>query len=135
MFAGFSPTRVTFRGSFRFAEVSELEAALAQLQELVDGEDDDLATALVLRRRDCELRVIVDTTCARDEYLAYETLVEALATFASTGEVTGEIDNTITTYAALGSSVGQPGSRAKVAIMALPLLATEVLGDLGLVLA
>lgn len=133
MIAGFSPTRVTFRGSFRFAELGELQAALVQLQELVDGEDDDLATALVLRRRGCELRVSVDTICARDEYLAYETLIETLATFASAGEVTGEIDNTITTYSALVE--GALSSRAKVAMMALPLLATDLFGDLGLVLA
>jgi hypothetical protein len=128
--AGFSPTRVTFRGSFRFSDVLELEAALAQLQELVDSEDADMAPALVLRRRGCELRVIVETICARDEYLAYETLIEGLATFASAGEVTGEIDNTITTYAPL---VEPSISSAKVAMMALPLLAT--LGDSGLVLA
>jgi hypothetical protein len=128
--AGFSPTRVTFRGSFRFSDVGELEAALAQVQALIDGEDDDMAAALVLSRRGCELRVVVDTICAHDEYLAYETLIEALATFASAGEVTGEIDDTITQYAAL---VDQP-SIAKVAMMAwLPLLAIDV--DLSLVLA
>lgn len=123
---------MTFRGSFRFAEVGDLEAALAQLQALIDGEDDEIASALVLRRRGCELRVVVETICARDEYLAYEALIEALATFATAGEVTGEIDNTITTYAAL---VEQP-TVAKVAMMAwLPLLATDLLGDLSLVLA
>ncbi len=126
--AGFFPTSVTFRGSFRFSDQDELAAALAQVQELIDGEEDDVATALVLQRRGCELRVVVDTICARDEYLAYETLVEALATFACGGEVTGEIDDTITTYAALVES-----SVAKVAVMAwLPLLATT---DLSMVLA
>ena len=127
--AGLSPTSVSFRGSFRFADAEELDAALAPLQELIDSEDDDVATALVLRRRGCELRVMVETTCARDEYLAYETLIEALATFASSGEVTGEIDDTITTYAALVEA-----SVAKVAVMAwLPLLVADL--DLSSVLA
>lgn len=100
MLAGFFPTSVTFRGSFRYASASDLEAALAAIQALIDGEDDDLATELELRRKDAELRVRVDTTCARDEYLAYETLVETLAERAIAGEVVGEIDDTITTYSA-----------------------------------
>lgn len=100
MLAGFFPTEVTFRGGYRYATNADLEAALAAIQELIDGEDDDLASDLVLKKKDCELRVRVETTCARDEYLAYETLVETLASFAIGGEVHGEIDDTITTYGA-----------------------------------
>lgn len=128
MLAGFAPTSVTFRGSFRFSGVDELEAALAALQQLIDGEDDELATALVLRRRGSELKVSVDTICARDEYLAYETLIETLATFACSGEVSGEIDDTITHYNAV---VESPLSKV-VAMAWIPLL-TEL--DLSVVLA
>ncbi len=120
---------MTFRGSFRFSDQDELAAALAQVQELVDGED-DVATALVLQRRGCELRVVVETICARDEYLGYETLIEALATFACGGEVIGEIDDTLTTYAAVVAQSAIP----KVAMMALPLLA-NAFGDLSMVIA
>ena len=120
--AGFFPTSVVFRGSFRYPDATELERALDAIQELLDGEDDDLASELELRRRDCELRVRVDTTCARDEYLAYETLVETLATFAIDGEVTGEIDDTITTY----SSPTAPAiAKAAGMIAWLPMLAAD----------
>ena len=121
--AGFFPTSVVFRGSFRYADAAELERALDAIRELLDGEDDDIASDLELRRKHCELRVRVDTTCARDEYLAYETLVETLATFAIDGEVTGEIDDTITTY-----GVPSTPAIAKAAGMLawLPLLATDL---------
>lgn len=105
---GFFPAKVEFRGSFRFANVDQLERALAAIQELIDGEDDDLASELMLRKKDCELRVRVDTTCARDEYLAYETLIETLGSFAIDGEVTGEIDDTITSYCAAGAAGEKP---------------------------
>ena len=102
MLAGFFPTSVSFRGSFRYANTEDLETALAAIQELIDGEQDDveLVPALVLKRRDCELRIRVETTCARDHYLVYETLIETLAAQAIEGDVTGEIDDTITTYTA-----------------------------------
>jgi hypothetical protein len=98
--AGFFPTGVTFSGSYRYASAADLEASLAAIQELIDGEDDDLVPALELKRKGCELRIRVDTTCARDAYLAYETVIETLSTRAIDGEVTGEIDDTITHYPA-----------------------------------
>ena len=145
MLAGFFPTSVTFRGGFRYANDDELERAAAALQELVDGEEEDLASELKLWRKACELRVQVDTTCARDEYLAYETLIEALASFAIAGEVVGEIDNTITNYCAAGAA-GTGAAGAAVhgesvagaiakALIWIPILASESLleraGDLA----
>jgi hypothetical protein len=127
--AGFFPTSVSFRGSFRYANTDDLETALAAIQELIDGEDDDLAPALELKRRDRELRVRVETTCARDHYLAYETLIEALASNAIDGDVTGEIDDTITTYSA-SKVVAQVA-----ALVWIPLLACEELFEIAAGLA
>jgi hypothetical protein len=128
--AGFFPTSVTFRGGFRFANSDQLDAALAAIQELIDGEDDDLASELELKKKGCELRIRVETVCARDEYLAYETLIETLASFASGGDVVGEIDNTITTYAAAAGAEPSPMSKA-AALAWLPLVACEPLIDLA----
>ncbi len=134
MLAGYFPTSVTFRGEFRYANADQLERAVAAIQELIDGEqDDDLASDLKLSRRHCELRVRVATTCARDEYLAYETLIETLGSFAIAGEVTGEIDDTITTYSA---PIQAPALHsAQAALLWIPILACESLfefaGDLA----
>jgi hypothetical protein len=137
--AGFFPTSVTFRGGFRYANTEQLDAALAAIQALIDGEDDDLASELELKRKGCELRVRVDTTCARDEYLAYETLIETLGSFAIEGEVVGEIDDTITTYGA-GSAAASPRESADDApppiskaagLVWIPLFACEPLIDLA----
>jgi hypothetical protein len=121
--AGFFPTTVTFRGSFRYGSVEDLDAGLAEIQQLIDGEDEDLVPDLELRRRGCELRVRVDTTCARDSYLAYETLIEALASRACDGEVVGEIDDTITQYAA----PAKPLAKVAAIIAWLPLVTCESL--------
>ncbi len=135
---GFFPTKVEFRGSFRFANADDLERALAAIQELIDGEEDDLASELELWRKQCELRIRVDTTCVRDEYLAYETLIETLGTFAIAGEVTGEIDDTITTYAAGASAAdfGTPNVAARAAsvVVWIPVIAMDSILDLAAVL-
>lgn len=118
MLAGFLPTSVTFGGGFRFASVDDLDAALAAIQSLIDDDDEDLVPDLRLQRRSTELRVRVSTTCARDTYLAYEAVIETLAELAIDGEVVGEIDDTLTTYASPSSPVF-----AKVAMLAwIPLL-------------
>lgn len=104
---------------------------MSAIQDLIDGEPDDVATELELRRKGCELRVRVETRCARDEYLVYETLIETLATFAASGEVIGEIDDTITTY---GAIVEQPSMIGKIAASAVAWLPIVLADDL-LVLA
>ena len=149
MLAGYFPTSVTFRGSYRFASIEQLDAALAAIQELIDGEDDDLAAELELKKKGCELRIRVDTTCARDEYLAYETLIETLASGAIDGEVVGEIDDTITSYSAAGAAgagaaaatAGTEGSdsesdapkvvaKAAAVVAWIPLVACDAMFDL-----
>jgi hypothetical protein len=103
------PTRMTFAGVLRYASVDALEAAIAAIEALLDGEDDDFAADLQLRRKELELRVRVDSECPRDWYLAYETLVETLAATAIAGEVLGEIDDTMTAYGVEGVGEGQDG--------------------------
>ncbi|MBA3404462.1 MAG: hypothetical protein H0U13_07255 [Gemmatimonadaceae bacterium] len=137
--AGFFPTSVTFRGGFRYATAEDLDAALAAIQALIDGEDEELAPDLELKKRACELRIRVDTTCARDQYLAYETLIETLASLAQDGEVVGEIDDTITSYGAgavTSSNVDAASVAAKaIAIVAwIPLVARDAMFDLAAVL-
>jgi hypothetical protein len=100
---GSLPARMTFAGTYRFASGSDLDTAIAAVEELLTGEDDEtFAADLQLRRRTVEgqpeLRVRVDTECPRDWYLAYEALIEALAEHAIAGEVVGELDDTLTTY-------------------------------------
>ena len=95
-------TRMTFAGVLRYASVSEVDAAVAAIEALLDGEDDDFAADLQLRRRELELRVRIDSERPHDWYLAYETLVETLAANAIAGEVIGEIDDTLTTYESRG---------------------------------
>lgn len=99
---------MTFAGVFRYATASEIDAAITAVQELLDGEDDDFAGDLELRRRELALRIRVDTECPRDWYLAYETLIETLAANAIDGEVVGEIDDTLTAYA---PRLSVPGKR------------------------
>jgi hypothetical protein len=121
VFGRFS-TSVSFRGAFRFASAGDLDAAVSAIQDLIDGETDDVATDLELHRKGCELRVRVETQCARDEYLVYETLIETLGTFASSGEVIGEIDDTITTYGAIVEQPSRLGTIAASAMAWLPLV-------------
>jgi hypothetical protein len=100
---GLLPASMTFSGVFRYASASELEAAVAEVSELLDAEDDEaLASGFdkALRRRGIELRIELDITCPRDWYLAYESLVELLATRASSGAVDGSIDEAVKQYAA-----------------------------------
>lgn len=122
---------MTFRGAYRFASAAELDAAIVAIEELIDAEPDDLVPALALHRRGVELRVTVDTVCARDSYLAYETLIETLATFASSGEVVGEIDDTLTTYAAVCEPPALVRGVAS-AFVWLPLVASDPLVEMVL---
>jgi hypothetical protein len=131
MLAGFFPTTVSFRGSYRYASSGDLERAITAVQELIDGEDDEIAPSLALKKKECELRVLVETTCARDEYLAYETLVETLASFAIAGEVHGEIDDTITTY----NAEAKPVAKAAALVAWIPIVACDSIVDLALGLA
>jgi hypothetical protein len=100
---GLLPARMTFSGVYRYASAPELEAAVAEVSELLDAEDDEaLASGFdkALRRRGIELRIELDTECPRDWYLAYETLVELLAARATTGTVDGSLDEVVRSYPA-----------------------------------
>ena len=88
---------MTFAGVLRYASVEDLDAAIAAVEALLEDEDD---FELPLRRRGLELRVELDIECPRDWYLAYEALIEALTAHAREGEISGEIDRTITSYGA-----------------------------------
>lgn len=125
---GMIPVRMTFAGSYRFATAEDLDAAIAGVEELLDGEDEAFVPDLELRRRGLELRVRVDAECPRDWYLAYETLIEALAATAVEGEVDGEIGDTITSYPAT-----RPQARMSAPAWWLPLVAcsSELAGALA----
>ncbi|HEY5937762.1 MAG TPA: hypothetical protein VIU61_24105 [Kofleriaceae bacterium] len=100
---GLLPARMTFSGVYRYPSASDLEAAVAEVSELLDAEDDEaLASGFdqALRRRGIELRIELDCECPRDWYLAYETLVELLAARASSGLVDGSVDDTAHSYPA-----------------------------------
>ena len=94
---------MTFVGVYRYASAAELEAAVAELSELLDAEDDDTLAAgfdRALRRRGIELRLDLEATGPRDWYLAYEALVETLGTHAASGAVDGTIEGVAKSYPA-----------------------------------
>ena len=100
---GLLAARVTFSGVYRYASAPDLEAAVAEVSELLDAEDDDVLAGgfdRALRRRGIELRIALDTECPRDWYLAYESLVELLAARACSGAVDASLDDTARSYAA-----------------------------------
>lgn len=106
---GLLPARMTFSGVYRYASASELEAAVAEVSELLDAEEDEALAGgfdQALRRRGIELRIALDTECPRDWYFAYETLVELLAARACAGAVDGSLD---------GSAKSYPGGSARSA--------------------
>jgi hypothetical protein len=116
---------MTFAGVLHYASARDLEAAIAAIEELLEEEDDDFD--LGLRRRELALRVDVDVECRRDWYLAYETLIEALAAKAISGEIVGEIDETITAYA--------PPKQSQIAGWLVPLIALPELETIASVVA
>ena len=86
---------MTFKGVYRYAGTSELEAAIAAVRELVEGEDDDFPDLFEdggLRRKGLELKVDVDWSAPSDFYFAYETIVEALAERAIAGSVESTLE-------------------------------------------
>ena len=95
---GLWPSSMTFSGVYRYASTEDLDAAIAQVSELLDGEDDDELVDgfdTALRRRGLELKVDLTTQCPRDWYYAYETLVEVLSARAVEGVVESSVDNVI----------------------------------------
>ena len=98
---GLWPSSMTFSGVYRYASTEDLEAAIAQVSELLDGEDDDelidgFDTAL--RRRGLELKVDLAAQCPHDWYYAYETLVEVLSARAIEGVVESSVDDVVKRY-------------------------------------
>ncbi|MEJ7601098.1 MAG: hypothetical protein WKG01_24560 [Kofleriaceae bacterium] len=92
---------MTFSGVYRYASTEDLNAAIAEVTALLDGEDDDELIDgfdAALRRRDLELKVDLAADGPRNWYEAYETLVEVLSTRAVEGVVESSVGDVVRRY-------------------------------------
>jgi hypothetical protein len=98
---------MAFKGVYRYASAAEVDAAFAELAELLRGADADFRVAhdaAVFAREGLAVRIDVEMSAPPSFYMAFETIVERFAEHAIEGNVDARFEGTLESFPAGASA-------------------------------